>query len=146
MKRVRAKFPYQDYWMYIVLHKGENRRMVNLIKIMDTKERTTISYARYLMSVHLGRFLEKDEHVDHIDDNKLNDVLSNLQILTPEQNKIKQEQLYSSINSKYVQLNCSYCNKVFDYLKKNYTFHKKNGRIKFHCSKQCSYDTMRKGC
>lgn len=146
MKRIQAEFPYNDYWMYIVLHKKENRRMVNLINIKNIKERTTISYARYLMSVYLERILMEDEHVDHIDNDKLNDILSNLQILSPAENKEKQEIWNSLNNPKYIELTCSQCNKMFKYLFKNYKFHTKKGRSKFNCSKQCAYDSMRKSC
>lgn len=53
------------------------------------KERTTISYARYLMSVKLNRFLDRNEEVDHIDNDKTNDSIENLQILSSKENKEK---------------------------------------------------------
>lgn len=48
-----------------------------------------MTYAKYLMCVHLGRMLNRDEEVDHIDEDKTNDVISNLQILTRAQNTAK---------------------------------------------------------
>jgi hypothetical protein len=48
-----------------------------------------MTYARWLMQEHLGRVLTDDEHVDHVDDDQTNDVLSNLQILTPSANAEK---------------------------------------------------------
>ncbi len=37
------------------------------------------------MSIYLGRRLEKDDHIDHIDGDRTNDDLENLQVLsTPE--------------------------------------------------------------
>lgn len=41
------------------------------------------------MSVHLGRILTDKEEVDHKDDNKCNDDLSNLQVLTLEEHNKK---------------------------------------------------------
>jgi len=40
-------------------------------------------YSRILMAAHLGRPLNKDEVVHHIDRNILNDVVENLQIMSP---------------------------------------------------------------
>ena len=39
------------------------------------------NYARWLIEQHLGRKLEKWEHVHHIDGNKLNDDISNLKLI-----------------------------------------------------------------
>lgn len=41
----------------------------------------TVSYPKYLMEVHLNRYLDKDETVDHIDRNPTNNELSNLRVL-----------------------------------------------------------------
>ena len=41
------------------------------------------------MSVTLKRYLTNQEHVDHIDNDKTNDSISNLQILTPKENNQK---------------------------------------------------------
>lgn len=49
-------------------------------------EKKTTSYARFLMECSLGRWLNANEHVDHIDENCANDDLANLRILTPRQN------------------------------------------------------------
>ena len=42
------------------------------------EKRITLSYPKYLIEVHLDRYLEKEETVDHIDGNFLNNVISNL--------------------------------------------------------------------
>lgn len=146
MKRVNAEFPYDDYWLYIVYHRKENRRMANLVSKTDNSIRTTISYARYLISVHLKRILERNEHVDHIDNNKMNDELCNLQILSPEENKLKQEIHNSIVNPKSVTLKCSSCGILFEYPARNHRFHSKHGQQKFHCSRKCSYESLRKRC
>ena len=45
---------------------------------------------RYLMCVHLGYILPTELEVDHKDNDKTNDDFNNLQILTKEQNRIKE--------------------------------------------------------
>jgi hypothetical protein len=79
----QAEYPFEEYKLYVVFHKKMKRRMACLV---SKENRTTISYARYLMSVHLGRKLTKIETVDHIDGDTLNDSLENLQILSNEDN------------------------------------------------------------
>ena len=146
MKRVDAEYPYDAYYLYVVHHRKENRRMANLILKTDVQTRTTISYARYLLSVYLKRFLEKDEHVDHVDNDKMNDDISNLQILSPQENKVKQEIYNAKINPKYIELCCAGCGKIFNYPSRNYRFYTKQGRVKFSCSRECSYRALRKSC
>lgn len=86
-----GEYPYSDYIIYEIFNKLEGRKMVVLVK-KDKKHRTTMSYARYLMSIHLGRVLLSSEHVDHIDNNKTNDNIQNLQILTCSENVKKSKQ------------------------------------------------------
>ena len=144
MKRICADYPYDDFWLYIIHHRKENRRMANLISKNDSKSRTTISYARYLMSVHSKRLLNKEEHVDHIDNDKMNDSLYNLQILSPRENKSKQEMHNSIVNPKFVCLKCSSCGILFDYPARNHRFYSKQGQQRFHCSKECGYKSLRR--
>lgn len=81
--------PFDDYVVYgpYLGRKGAfKRRMVTLKKPGHT---TTMAYARYLMCVKESRWLEIAEQVDHIDDDRLNDSLDNLQVLTPSANTSK---------------------------------------------------------
>ena len=48
-----------------------------------------MSYARWLMTQYLQRRLAPDEHVDHINDNSLDDRIENYQLLTPAENNSK---------------------------------------------------------
>ena len=45
----------------------------------------TIREHRYVMEIFLGRPLDRNEHVHHIDGNKLNNSLDNLKVVTPEE-------------------------------------------------------------
>lgn len=144
MKRINAEFPYSNYWLYVVFHKKERRNQANLILKSDIKVRTTVSYARYLMAVKIGRFLEKDEQVDHIDNNCTNDVIDNLQILSFEQNRLKQGML--SWKETIMAYNCDYCGKEFTLQIKNFKYKKKIGQTHFCCSRDCSSNRLRKCC
>lgn len=137
MKRKQAEKPYENYWYYKVWHSSQGRWYVNLLLKDNPKNRTTISYARYLMSVTLGRFLDPaSEHVDHKDNDKSNDAIENLQILTPLENLKKQETLYREKVPKYTELTCPKCGKIFSVLSKNYRFKIKNQNT-ISCSRKC---------
>lgn len=80
--KIELKEPYKSKWKtgYILVNR-ENRRTVLLVN--NKHDRTSTQYARYLMSVKLGRFLDPElETVDHIDGDKTNDNIDNLQLLT----------------------------------------------------------------
>lgn len=137
MKRIQADFPFEDYWLYRVWHKKEGRWQANLILKANIKERTTIAYARYVMSVHLKRFLTIEEHVDHIDENKSNDLITNLQILSKQENKLKSEKHLAQLRPKITKLSCSNCGNIFEYPTRNYKFNLHRGQINFYCTRQC---------
>lgn len=50
--------------------------------IKKGNKRIGVSYPKYLMELHLSRYLLPDETVDHIDRDHTNDDLSNLQVLS----------------------------------------------------------------
>lgn len=132
-----AEYPYDRYVLYIVHHAGMNRRMACLV---SKEHRMTISYARYLMAVHLKRMLTKLETVDHINENKLDDRIENLQILTRSANSKK----YASANPKQLfTFICPICSKEFSKDKRQSYQYLKFGKYPF-CSKNCSYDNQRK--
>jgi hypothetical protein len=68
--------------------KGTARRRQLAISFEDGT-RTSIPYARWLMTQHLGRKLLPTEHVDHINEDPLDDRISNYQLLSPAQNSRK---------------------------------------------------------
>ena len=110
--KINLDYPYNTLWKngYIVVN-PEGRR--NVILFNTQSDRSTVSYARYLMSIKLGRFLTDQEEVDHKDDNKTNDDIDNLQILTPEQNKEKQRLHYINNVQQKFDLECPNCGKSF---------------------------------
>jgi hypothetical protein len=141
--KIELETPYKEIWKkgYLVVN-PENRR--NVILYNSHSHRSTVSYARYLMSVKLGKFIPEGFEVDHIDDDKTNDSIDNLQILTTEENRQKRDALQRKLCPTSVELKCYNCGKLFNYPSHNYRFHTKNGRTKFHCSRECSYESLRK--
>lgn len=82
----RCKFPYSLYEGRKVQING--RTYVHL-RHLTTKHQRITSLARYRMSVHLKRALKTHEQVDHRDEDRTNDTLSNLQLLTGKSNTRK---------------------------------------------------------
>lgn len=116
--KVILEFPFNGDG-YKIFHKKEGRWYIYFTK--DTGKKSMTSFARYLMSVKEKRFLNKDEHVDHINNIKDDDRIENLQILTQKENTRK-----SFLKCKNVI--CPTCKKEF--------FQPRVIRI--YCSKKCA--------
>lgn len=135
----KGEYPYDKYYVYVVFHKKEKRNYAILCPIDKTSglKRTSVSYARYLMSVKLGRFLLPTEQVDHIDDDKQNDDVSNLQILTNIENVSKEcKHRKQSIGTLMVRLKCPVCGREF-IRRKGLTHLTKNRGNVTTCSRNC---------
>lgn len=81
---------------------------------------------RYVMSLHIGRVLEKNEVVHHINGDRLDNEIENLKILSPGEHAVLHRP------PKYIDLQCDQCGNGF---------RRRPGRIngKLHfCSKVCS--------
>jgi hypothetical protein len=63
-------------------YKRKDGRLHVIIYNLNTKTRKTISYPKYLMENHLDITLNKNETVDHIDEDITNNDINNFQILT----------------------------------------------------------------
>ena len=53
----------------------------HLVYKLDGKHKS-LSYPKYLMECHLGRYLEEWETVDHIDEDFTNDDINNLRVIS----------------------------------------------------------------
>lgn len=87
------------------------------------------------MSVHLNRYLDKKEQVDHIDNDKLNDTISNLQILTPRENNIKKNE-HLGIKSQNIDLICPICGVEFSRTPRQVRYKIVKGKL-ITCSRVC---------
>lgn len=113
--KIQLKYPFSQDWKkgYLVTNR-EDRQHVILFN--SDKDRTTISYARYLMSVYLKKYIEKGYEVDHINNDKTDDRLENLQVLTTKENREKQRLLKPK---RIVKMICPICNKEFVFEARN---------------------------
>jgi hypothetical protein len=124
------------------LDKVKKRRLV--IVIRDDGTRKTMSHARFLLQEHLGRELRPDEEADHIDENPLNDDLSNLQVLLKGDHRDK-----SSLGNPvqpaqiYVGL-CPVCGDEFTKPLRKVIHNRKQGKAGPFCGKSCAGKGSRK--
>lgn len=118
---------YDEYKVYKVYHKREWRYMACLV---NKQERHTISWARYLLSCHLWRILKSQEHVDHINWDKSDDRIENLQILSPWDN-IRKMIFETWKYSQATELVCILCWKIF------YRLKQRTKKYKQCCSRVC---------
>jgi hypothetical protein len=124
-----------DYNCYKNFHKKMNRWQVCLVNKNNRNIRKTILYSKYLMNLKENRILSSSEEVDHIDNDKTNDDINNLQIITRKQNKQK----YDKNNpAKIVKLICPFCSGEFTKKLKNSILVSYNKNKRNFCSRSCS--------
>lgn len=134
-----AQHPFTGYNLYIVHHAKMQRKMACLVqpgKKSENPHRTTISYARYVMAVHIGRRLEKHEEVDHIDNDRTNDDIANLQILSRVENRAKQARIQAPAAMR--EMTCDFCGAAFS-RRRNQTNHAKPNQKRHYCGKPCAH-------
>lgn len=115
-------------------YQGKDGRLRVILKDKDNKLKT-VSYPKYLMEIHLDRYLTEEETVDHIDGNYLHNELGNLQIL----DRVIHTTL-DSIRNADTQAICKYCGRAFSI--KGESLHLRNRKDNNHsgyfCSKTCT--------
>jgi hypothetical protein len=115
--KIELQYPYSEDFKAGYLNINKEPRKT-LLLVRNDGSKTSTSYARYLMSVHLQRYLKEEEHVDHIDNDKLNDNIANLQILSAKDNNIKKNKFYD-IKEVFHKLECPVCKNIFYRSSKN---------------------------
>lgn len=111
---------------------GDGRRYVRYVYRNSKKQKLTL-YSRYLMEQKLGRYLDGDETVDHIDRNKNNDSIENLQILSS-----KEHFALDVKRVKDIELKCVWCSKKVIRAASDLSSKHKQGMSGPFCSNSCS--------
>lgn len=115
---------------YLAINK-EPRRVCTLRKANGTT--TSMSYAKYLYTSYYNCEVNNDDHIDHINGNKMDDRMENLQIISGTYNRQKDHK-----HKEMIMLICSVCGKEFLFEKRNLSTHpnpccsRKCGGIKSH--------------
>lgn len=120
------KHSTNEYKCYTNLNKKDRRLRCVLVYTDGHKE--NISYPKLIMEQYLGRKLNKNEQVHHIDENPLNNDINNLQIL-----KLGEHQRLHSKFIEYYKI-CEFCKKEFLVTLKRHRNHR--GK-RWFCSRQC---------
>lgn len=114
---------------------SENRKRVNFTS--GTRTVSGMTYARYLMCVKLGYVLPTELEVDHRDDDKTKDDINNLQVLTREQNMLK-EQYRQAMERTYYGYHCAVCDNPFILSPRDLNQRLAQGTELAYCSRSCA--------
>lgn len=129
--KIELQEPYSsNYRVGYLRYDKYGRGRVDLIRTKT--DRTTISYARYLMEINIGQFIPDGFEVDHIDGDCSNDNLDNIQILS-RADHIKKTAIENTGRA-VVELICPCCGIKFEKEKRFIHPSKKNN----FCSRRCN--------
>lgn len=115
------KIEISDYYKnkfkaaYVVTNK-EPRRVCILIANDGTKH--SMSYAKYLYTSYYCCDVDKENHVDHINGDKMDDRIENLQVISSTYNKIKDHK-----HKEMIIRICPVCGKEFVFEQRNLSTH-----------------------
>lgn len=129
--------PFKSKWLkgYLWIN-NENRKVITLTN--DGVITFTMTYARYLMSVKIGHEIPDGYEVDHINNDKTDDRIENLQILTAEQNRLKQSWWYSAMIVDWTIVPCDCCTGLIYITQGEINNRIRKGVNHFFCSRSCS--------
>lgn len=128
--------PLFSGWKHAYLRTSKDgRKRVDLVS--SSKNRTTISYARYLKSISVGHLIPRNFDVDHIDGDNTNDNIENLQILHKSKHykKTRAEQIDRGFVRSVSECTCEYCGNSF--MRHTNIIHTDNIFGQF-CSRSCN--------
>lgn len=96
--------PYQDTKVLGPYNRPDGRQHV--VVCYQDGSKSTVSYPKYLLELKLGRYLEITEVCHHIDENKDNNDLNNLEV------KLRSNHSSEHTNRGDQEFNCVNCNAV----------------------------------
>lgn len=122
------------------LHKAENRMVIDCMDITHGSQHLIgVLYARYLYEVTHKCTIPPGYEIDHIDGDKTNDSIENLQAVPAYINTIKGTRLSTLINKHcktHVLVRCPICGSWFETTRIKYNQASASGKILF-CRKDC---------
>lgn len=135
--RIKVIDIYKDKYKaaYLVEHKNtDKRKRVYLIGYDGSRK--GIAYAQYVWEEANGRNIPDGFQIDHINEDKTDDRLENLQLLSPAENSRKYVRHAINIGKivKYVDVVCPVCGKTFQFERRNLSTHPNPC-----CSRKCGY-------
>ena len=135
--KIELQEPFKSKYRngYLTIN-SQNRRIVTLVN--SEADMRGMSYARYLYSVYLGSEVPSHLEVDHIDDDKTNDDFSNLQLLTQEQNRIKENYNYIMNKQIVYGVYCSCCGSPFLITQRQLNMKLAQNTTNVFCNRSCS--------
>ena len=132
MKEEISKYYKNKGFNHVYILTNKENRKIALLRGNHCKK-LTLSYAKYLYTSFYEVEIDKDCHIDHINGDKTDDRIENLQIISAKYNVQKDH-----IKKQMVILTCPVCGKEFLFEKRNLSTHhnpccsRKCGGIKSH--------------
>ena len=110
-----------DYYKkkgFICVYINTNKEPRRVATLHKTNYNTSMSYAKYLYTSHYKCDVAKGDEVDHINGDKMDDRIENLQVISKRNNIHK-----SHTRKEFVELTCPVCGEKFLYEKRNLNTH-----------------------
>lgn len=126
----------QKGYIKVYINTNKEPRRVATLRSKDGKM-TSMSYAKYLYTSYWECDIPKGEQIDHINGDKMDDRIENLQKISQKYNSIKDK-----IKKEYVELICPVCSNKFLFERRNLPFKsnpccsRRCGGIKSHWNKK----------
>lgn len=131
--------PFQDrYSRGPYYYQKWGRFRIDLLSPLGKGHCKTMTYARYLQSVHQGFEPVPPYEVDHIDGDRTHDMIGNLRMITKSENSRKGRKSDTRTNLRHMlRMECPCCKNVFDIPHNKTHLGRKTGD-KTYCSRKCS--------
>lgn len=106
--------------------------LAKTVKTTDGKRKTVLKH-REVFEEKIGRPLKPNEIVHHIDENKRNNKLPNLEIMTRSRHTKKHAR-----KEEVIKLECLLCKKKFERAARHERHNRKQGKVGPFCNRSCA--------